>query len=88
MSKSKEVPKERTKEEPKDFVFPTELVDQIYEISGGADSYKGVILCVCSPKGTPQIYSRFDSVLTSFGLKCAISQWLDNEQDKVSATEE
>jgi len=75
------------KEEPKDFLFPTELVEQVYEISGGADSYKGVILCVCSPKGTPQIYTRFDSIITSLGMKAALDQWLSDEQDKVMATD-
>jgi len=75
------------KEEPKDFLFPTELVEQVYEISGGADSYKGVILCVCSPKGTPQIYTRFDSIITSLGMKTALDQWLSDEQDKVMATD-
>jgi len=75
------------KEEPKDFLFPTELVEQVYEISGGADSYKGVILCVCSPKGTPQIYTRFDSIVTSLGMKTALDQWLSDEQDKVMATD-
>lgn len=66
-------------EEDKDFMFPTELVEQIYEISGGADYYKGVFLCVCSPKGTPQIYTRFDSVVTSLGMKKAIQSYLDND---------
>jgi hypothetical protein len=75
------------KDEPKDFLFPTELVEQVYEISGGADSYKGVILCVCSPKGTPQIYTRFDSIITSLGMKAALDQWLSDEQDKVMATD-
>jgi hypothetical protein len=75
------------KEEPKDFIFPTELVEQVYEISGSADSYKGVILCVCSPKGTPQIYTRFDSIVTSLGMKTALGQWLSDEEDKITATD-
>jgi hypothetical protein len=71
--------KDKKSKEEKDFMFPTELVEQIYEISGGADYYKGVFLCVCSPKGTPQIYTRFDSIVTSLGMKKAIQSYLDNE---------
>ena len=74
------------KQEPKDFLFPTKLVEQIYEISGGADSYKGVILCVCSPKGEPQVYTRFDSMITALGMKTALGQWLSDQENEFSAT--
>jgi hypothetical protein len=67
-----------------DFVFPTELVEQIYDISGGAENFKGVVVCVCSPKGTPQIYTRFDSVVTSLGIKKALEQWLSNEDESLN----
>lgn len=84
---SKKQKQKEDKQEPKDFLFPTELVEQIYEISGGADSYKGVILCVCSPKGTPQVYTRFDSTITSLGMKTALGQWLSDEENKLTATD-
>jgi hypothetical protein len=71
-------------EKPKDFVFPTELIEQIYELSGGADTYKGVVVCVCSSKGTPQIYTRFESVVTSLGMKKALEQWLSNEDQNLT----
>lgn len=71
-------------EKPKDFVFPTELIEQIYELSGGADTYKGVVVCVCSSKGTPQIYTRFESVVTSLGMKKALEQWLSNEDENLT----
>lgn len=76
------------KQEPKDFLFPTKLVEQIYEISGGADSYKGVILCVCSQKGEPQVYTRFDSMITALGMKTALGQWLSDQESEFSATSE
>ncbi len=85
---SKKEAKKESKEEPKDFIFPTELVEQVYEISGGADAYKGVIMCVCSPKGTPQIYTRFDSVVTALGMKMAIEQWLSDEEMKMGPTDQ
>lgn len=74
------------KQEPKDFLFPTKLVEQIYEISGGADSCKGVILCVCSPKGEPQVYTRFDCMITSLGMKTALNQWLSDQENEFATT--
>lgn len=79
--------KEEEKNEPKDFLFPTQIVEQMYELSGAADAYKGVVICVCSPKGTPQIYTKFDSVVVSLGIKTAVQQWLDNEQSEITPNE-
>jgi hypothetical protein len=87
MSKKNKDQKQDQKQEPNDFIFPTELVEQVYEISGAADSYKGVILCVCSSKGTPQVYTRFDSTITALGMKAAVWQWLAEEENKLTATD-
>jgi len=76
--------KDKKDNENKEFKFPVEMVAQIYEMSGGADSYKGVVLCICSENGTPQIYTRFDSVLTSLGLKKAIEEWLSESSTEIS----
>jgi hypothetical protein len=67
-------PKDKKDNENKEFKFPVEMVAQIYEMSGGADSYKG----------TPQIYTRFDSVLTSLGLKKAMEEWLNEDSTEIS----
>ena len=75
-------------QEEKDFLFPTELVEQIYELSGNAESHKGVILCVLSPKGVPQIYSRYDSIVTSLGMQKALDKWLDQEEEKLDTSDE
>lgn len=69
--------------EQKEFLFPIEMVDQIYELSGGADSYKGLILCVCTQSGTPQIFTRFDSVVTSLGMKKALFEYLYQEETEI-----
>lgn len=64
----------------KEFLFPPEMVEQIYELSGGAENFKGLILCVCTQNGVPQIFTRFDSVVTSLGLKKALEEYLNSEE--------
>jgi len=44
-----------------------------------------VILCVCSPKGEPQVYTRFDSMITALGMKTALGQWLSDQESEFSA---
>lgn len=73
-----------SKKEDKEFLFPMEMVDQIYELSGGAESYKGLILCICTQNGTPQIFTRFDSVVTSLGLKKALDEYLCKEETEIT----
>lgn len=70
-------------QQEKEFLFPMEMVDQIYELSGGADTYKGLILCICTQNGTPQIFTKFDSVVTSLGMKKAVSEYLYQEETEI-----
>ena len=42
-----------------EFSIPSEMVDKLYELSGGVDKYKGVILAASSDAGRPLIYQRF-----------------------------
>ena len=39
-----------------EFSIPSEMVDKLYELSGGVDKYKGVILAASSDAGRPLIY--------------------------------
>lgn len=71
----------------KEFLFPPEMVDQIYELSGGAESFKGLVLCVCTQNGVPQIFTRFDSVVTSLGLKKALEEYLNSEETDITDSE-
>ena len=71
----------------KEFLFPPEMVEQIYELSGGAENFKGLILCVCTQNGAPQIFTRFDSVVTSLGLKKALEEYLNSEQTDITDSE-
>ena len=71
-----------------DFVFPNNLLEQLYELSGGSDKYKGFILTVCNPDGSPQIFARFDSMVTSLGMKSALEQYLVEDDINLSASEQ
>ena len=59
-------------EENSEFSIPTEMVDKLYELSGGADKYKGVIMAVSSENGKPLIYCKFDCGMTEFALTKAL----------------
>ena len=59
-------------EENDEFSIPSEMVEKIYELSGGVAKYKGVILAVSSENGKPLIYCKFDCGMTEFALTKAL----------------
>ena len=63
-------------EENDEFSIPSEMVEKIYELSGGVDKYKGVILAVSSENGKPLIYCKFDCGMTEFALTKALENHL------------
>lgn len=75
------------KPKEKEFLFPPEMIDQIYELSGGAENFKGLILCVCTQSGVPQIFTRFDSVVTCLGLKKSLEEYLNCEETDITDSE-
>ena len=48
-------------DDEEEFCIPSELVEKIYDLSGGVDKYKGVIMAVSSENGKPLIYCKFIS---------------------------
>ncbi len=74
------------KEEP--FSIPDTLVSKIYDLSGGSDKYKGVILAVTSEDGSPLIYSRFDSAIMELGLTKALEGWIKRTDDMEGITDD
>jgi|TARA_R110002110_G_scaffold77056_8_gene202619 hypothetical protein len=69
-------------EEQEEFCIPKKLLDDVYELSGDADTNKGLILAVISERGTPMIYSRFDSVVIELALKKTLQDWdLNNDTE-------
>ena len=71
----------------RDFRVPTEWVDKLYELSGGADKYKGVLLALSSEQGDPLIYFKFDSGMTEAALRKSMADYL-NSADVQSSSEE
>jgi hypothetical protein len=67
----------------KEFCIPTEMVDKLYELSGGADKYKGVIMAVSSENGKPLIYCKFDCGMTEFALTKALENHLQHASNEI-----
>lgn len=70
---------EEQQEAPPEFVIPNKFIDQLYEFSGGADRYKGIILAICSENGDPIVYSKFDSAIMEIGLKKAVRDFAEGK---------
>ena len=67
------------------FVIPESFLDKLYELTGSADKYKGLILVHCDEKGRPIIFNNCESQIVEYGLMKALSSYLrrvDNYQEK------
>lgn len=60
------------------FEMPTNIIEQVYELSGNADKYKGVVLAYLAEDGSPVIYSKFDSQIVELGMRKALEQYLQS----------
>lgn len=69
-------------DEQPEFIMPDSLLEKIYELSGGPEKYKGFILCAASESGSPMIYSKFDSMVSDYGLRKSLEQWLIRADDQ------
>ena len=61
----------------KDFKIPKKLLDQLYELSGGAEAYKGYIIVYSNEKGEPIIQTRCDTQITEYALHKALQSYLE-----------
>jgi hypothetical protein len=66
-----------------EFSIPSEMVDKLYELSGGVDKYKGIIMAVSSENGRPLIYQRFDCGMTELGLCKALEDFLSRDSSEI-----
>jgi hypothetical protein len=78
------MPKNKIKEIPQ-FEMPSNFIEQVYELSGNADKYKGVLLAYVSEDGSPVIYCKYDSQVVEFGMRKALEKYLQNSDDAESA---
>lgn len=68
-----------------EFSIPESFIEKLYELSGGVDKNKGLVLALCTERGNPVIYSKHDSVVIELGLKKALLDYLNEtseSQDK------
>ena len=68
-------------ENENEFCIPSEMVDKLYELSGGLDKYKGVIMAVSSENGKPLVYSKFDCVMTEMALMKTLEDYLQSREE-------
>ena len=66
-----------------EFSIPSEMVDKLYELSGGVDKYKGIIMADSSDAGRPLIYQRFDCGMTELGLVKALEDYLGRSKPDI-----
>ena len=71
------------KEENIEFSIPDNFIEKLYEFSGGAEKYKGIILAVCTENGSPTIYSKYESSIIELGLKKAVEDFIKGEIEMV-----
>lgn len=60
----------------KQFELPKKILTQLYELTGGAEAYKGFIIAYCDENGTPIIYTSCDSQITESGLIRSIENYI------------
>ena len=68
-------------EDENEFCIPSEMVDKLYELSGGLDKYKGVIMAVSSENGKPLVYSKFDCGMTEMALIKTLEDYLQSREE-------
>lgn len=60
----------------KEFTLPEKILNQLYELTGGSEAYKGFIIAYSDENGTPIIYTSCDSQITESGLIKSIENYL------------
>ena len=74
----------KEQEEDIEFSIPDNFIEQIYELSGGADKYKGMVLALCTENGAPMIYSKYDSSIVELGLRQSIINFIEGNVEQSS----
>lgn len=59
-----------------DFEIPSKLLNELYELTGGKEAFKGFIIAFSTEKGTPVVYTKCDSQITEYGLMKSLNDYL------------
>ena len=65
----------------KEFTLPEKILNQLYELTGGPEAYKGFIIAYSDENGTPIIYTNCDSQITESGLIKSIESYLSEHSN-------
>jgi hypothetical protein len=60
----------------KEFKLPNKLLTQLYELTGGKQSYKGFIMAYSDENGTPIVYTNCESQVLENGLIKSLEDYL------------
>lgn len=63
------------------FEMPDSFLEQIYELTGGADKNKGYFLCHIDENGNCQIRHKYDSQATEFAINKLIEIYISQRED-------
>ncbi len=69
--------------EPKfrQFKLPEKILNELFELTGSKDAYKGFIIAYCDEKGTPIVYTSCESQITESGLIKSIESYISENTD-------
>jgi hypothetical protein len=59
------------------FQMPEDLLEKLYEFTGGSNDYsKGFLLVHTDQSGSPMIYAKYGSQIIDMGIRKALEQYL------------
>jgi hypothetical protein len=65
------------------FNVPEQILDKLYELTGGANAYKGMIIAYSTEKGQPVVYTKCDTQVTEYALRKALESFLTEVPEDV-----
>ena len=72
----------------KEFKLPKKILTQLYELTGGAEAYKGFIIAYSDENGTPIIYTSCDSKITESGLINSMEDYINDYSENIRELDE
>mgnify|MGYP000255682083 CR=1 FL=1 len=65
----------------KQFLLPDKILNELYELTGNKDAYKGFIIAYCDEGGTPIVYTNCESLITESGLIKSIENYITDNTE-------
>ena len=63
------------------FLLPEKILNELFELTGSKDAYKGFIIAYCDEQGTPIVFTNCESQITESGLiRCIENYITDNTE--------